>query len=150
MNGKIKLRIGSKSSFWNRRYKVYLNGNIVGNIDYKNPQIAFDANIGNNLLMVQNKTFEKELNLQITTEKTIFPIELKENWNSNTSESQTYKLLLGLKIGFLIAYALIFAYLTIIENKKITSSLIIPSIILISLGLSNKKTEPFDLNFKKF
>ena len=117
---------------------------------YKNPQIAFDANIGNNLLMVQNKTFEKELNLQITTEKTIFPIELKENWNSNTSESQTYKLLLGLKIGFLIAYALIFAYLTIIENKKITSSLIIPSIILISLGLSNKKTEPFDLNFKKF
>jgi hypothetical protein len=50
MEGKIKLRIGSKSSFWNRRYKVFLNGNSVGNMDYKNSQIYFGANKGNNLL----------------------------------------------------------------------------------------------------
>ena len=65
MEGKIKLRIGSKSSFWNRRYKVFLNGNSVGNIDYKNSQISFGANKGNNLLLVKSKTFEKELSTPI-------------------------------------------------------------------------------------
>lgn len=150
MEGKIKLRIGSKSSFWNRRYKVFLNGNSVGNIDYKNPQISFGVNTGNNLLLVKSKTFEKELNLNITDDKIIFPVEITENWGANNSGFKPSKLMYGLKIGFLIVYALTFSYLTLIKNKNMTPSIFIPIIILFSLGSSYKKTDPFDLDYKKF
>ena len=75
MEGKIKLRIGSRSSFWNQRYKVFLNGKLVGYVDYKNSQIAFGAQIGSNKLLVQNKTFEKELNLNLTNEKSILVLD---------------------------------------------------------------------------
>ena len=150
MEGKIKLRIGSKSSFWNRRYKVFLNGNSVGNIDYKNPQISFGANMGNNLLLVKSKTFEKELNLNITNDKLIFPFEIKENWDANNSKFKPSKLIDGLKIGFLIVYILTFSYITIIMNKNMAPSIFIPIIILISLNSSFKRTAPFELDYKKF
>ena len=148
MEGKIKLRIGSKSSFWNRRYKVFLNGNSVGNIDYKNSQISFGANKGNNLLLVKSKTFEKELNLDITDDKIIFPVEITENWGANHSKFKLSKLMNGLKIGFLIVLTFTFSYLTLIENKNMTP--FIPIVIIISLGSFFKKTDPFDLEYKKF
>jgi hypothetical protein len=100
--------------------------------------------------LVKSKTFEKELNLNITDEKLIFPVEITENWGANNSEFKTSKLLYGLKIGFLIVYALVISYLTLIKNKNMTFSLIIPIIILISFGSSFKKTTPFDLDYKKF
>jgi hypothetical protein len=72
-----------------------LNGNLVGNIDYKNPQIGIEVNKGNNILLVQNKTFEKKLNLKITNEKIIFPIEIAENWTTINSKTKTSKLIQG-------------------------------------------------------
>ena len=150
MEGKIKLRIGRKSSFWNRSYKVFLNGNFVGNIDYKNSQISFGANTGNNFLLVKSKTFEKELNLNITDDKMIHPVEITDNWIANNSEFKSFKLMNGLKIVFLIVNTLTFFYLTLIKNKNLTLSIVIPIVILFSLGSSFKKTDPFDLEYKKF
>jgi hypothetical protein len=150
MNGKVKLRIGSKSSFWNRRYKVSLNGNFVGSIDYKNPNIYFEANIGDNKILLQTKTYQKELNLTVTEENMIIPIEITENWGAKKSQSTTAELMFGIQIGVLIAYTLFYVYMIVNKGKYFTPSLIIPASILISLLSSTRKTEPFELHFKKF
>lgn len=113
---------------------MFLNVKLVGNVDYKNPKIAFGVNTGTNKLLVKNNTFEKELNLNITNEKLIFHLEITENWSTNGSTYNATKFIIGLKIEFLISYALTFVSMTIIENKNVTFLLILPSIILISLG----------------
>jgi hypothetical protein len=102
------------------------------------------------LLLVKSKTFEKELNLNITDDKIIFPVEITENCGVNNSEFKPSKLMYGLKIGFSIVYALTFFYLKLIKNKNMTPSIFIPMVLLISLGSSFKKTDPSDLYYKKF
>ena len=88
--------------------------------------------------------------MNITDDKIIFPVEITENWGVNNLQFKPSELMYGLKIGFLIVYTLTFSYLTLIKNKNMTPSIFIPIVILISLGLSFKKTDPFDLNYKKF
>ena len=150
MKGKIKIRIGSKASFWNRIYELFLNGEAVGNLDCKNLQIALQANAGSNKLVVKSKTFKKVLDLNITNENLIYPIGIIENWKENNSEFKNHKVIKGLTIGFVLTYALGIAYLTIFKNKELTYSILIPFLFLIALRSSFKKTYSFDLELKKF
>ncbi|MBC5840044.1 hypothetical protein H8R23_01385 [Flavobacterium sp. F-380] len=147
---KGKIRIGSKASFWNRRHELFLNGESVGNLDCKNLQIALQANTGSNKLAVKSKTFEKVLDLNITNENLIHPIEIIENWKENNSEFKNHKVIKGLTIGFVLTYALGIAYLTIFKSKELTYSILIPFLFLIALRSSFKKTYSFDLELKKF
>lgn len=150
MEGKIKIRIGSKASFWNKRYTLFLDEDLVGQIDYKNPQIVFGATIGSHKLVVKGKYFEKELDLNLHKDKLVLPIELNESCFSQNSENRMSKILQGVNIGFLIVYFITFAYFTIVENKNLNSSLIIPIILIFSLNKSPNKGNPFDLEFKNF
>ena len=41
MNGKLKLKLGNRTSFNNNRYELFLDEAFIGSLDYKNPKLHF-------------------------------------------------------------------------------------------------------------
>ena len=41
MNGKLKLKLGNRTSFNNNRYEIFLDEAFIGSLDYKNPKLDY-------------------------------------------------------------------------------------------------------------
>ena len=147
MNGKIKLKLNQKSSIRNNIYEVFIDGNFIGIIDYKNPKLDFITNLGNHKILVKGKDFEKEHNFILSSRKIIVPIEINENFFWTKTSAELPKLMNGFLIGFLLVYALVITFLFYTKEIEFKYLLIIPLALLLFSNAFSKKQE-FELNFK--
>lgn len=147
MNGKIKLKLNQKSSIFNNRYEIFINDNFIGFVDYKNPKIDFNTNLGNHKITVKGKDFEKEHNFTLTSRQIILPIEINENMFWSKSNYNLPKSLQGFILGFIIAYSILLLYLFASKQIEFGYPLLIPFIILIFMN-STKQNNKFELYFK--
>jgi hypothetical protein len=151
IDAKINLQINGISSFWSKRYKVYLNDNFVGNLDYKNAKIGVWSKVGTQKLTVKRKDFEKELEVILTAEKHIITVNIDENAFAAACYSKfRYSQMLKRTVqGLTFLYLLFVIYSIIYERIENNFSLIIWFIILSSLAFSKPKNKlPFDLRIK--
>lgn len=148
MNGKIKLKLNQKSSIYNNRYEIFVDGNFIGNIDYKNPKIDFITNFGNHKILVKEKDFEQEHNFNLSSRKLVLPIEINENFFWSKSNNNLPKLLNGILLGFLIGYALLILFLIVTEKIEIMYPLLLPFALLFFVNSLGKSSSKFELNFK--
>jgi F0F1-type ATP synthase assembly protein I len=143
IDAKINLQINGISSFWNKRYKVYLNDNFVGNLDYKNSKIGIWSKVGTQKLIVKRKDFEKELQVNLTSNQNIITINIDENVNYSS------QLLKGIVIGIFIGFFAIMLHSFFFNKTKLNIALIIPFFLFIGLAFSKSKENlPFDLKVK--
>ena len=147
MNGKIKLKLNQKSSIRNNIYEVFIDGNFIGIIDYKNPKLDFITNLGNHKILVKGKDFEKEHNFILSSRKIIVPIEINENLFWTKTSAELPKLMNGFLIGFLLVYALVITFLLYTKEIEFKYPLIIPLALLLFSNAFSKK-QKFELNFK--
>ena len=147
MDGKIKLKLNQKSSIFNNRYEIFINDNFIGFVDYKNPKIDFNTNLGNHKITVKGKDFEKEHNFTLTSRQIILPIEINENMFWSKSNYNLPKSLQGFILGFIIAYSILLLYLFASKQIEFGYPLLIPFIILIFMN-STKQNNKFELYFK--
>ncbi len=147
MNGKIKLKLNQKSSIRNNIYEVFIDGNFIGIIDYKNPKLDFITNLGNHKILVKGKDFEKEHNFILSSRKIIVPIEINENFFWTKTSAELPKLMNGFLIGFLLVYALVITFLFYTKEIEFKYLLIIPLALLLFSNAFSKK-QKFELNFK--
>jgi len=145
IDAKINLQINGISSFWNKRYKVYLNDNLVGNLDYKNHKIGIWSKVGMQKLVVKRKDFEKELDVNLTADKHIITVNIDENVSLNYSS----QLLKGIVIGIFIVFFAITLYSFFFITTELNIALIMPFFLFIGLAFSNTQENlPFDLKVK--
>ena len=111
MNGKIKLKLNQKSSIRNNIYEVFIDGNFIGIIDYKNPKLDFITNLGNHKILVKGKEFQKEQNFNLSSRKIVLPIEINENFFWTNQSPELPKIMNGFVVGFLLVYSVIITYL---------------------------------------
>lgn len=141
IDAKINLQINGISSFWNKRYKVYLNDDFIGNLDYKNSKIGIWSKVGTQKLVVKRKDFEKELKVGLTTDKNIVTININENVKDSS------QLVKGIVVGIFIVFFAISLYSFFFNALNI--ALIIPVFLLIGLIFSkSNENVPFDLKVK--
>ena len=141
IDAKINLQINGISSFWNKRYKVYLNDDFIGNLDYKNSKIGIWSKVGTQKLVVKRKDFEKELNVGLTTDKNIVNVNINENVKDSS------QLVKGIVVGIFIVFFAISLYSFFFNALNI--ALIIPVFLLIGLIFSkSNENVPFDLKVK--
>ena len=107
MNGKIKLKLNQKSSIKNNMYEVFIDGNFIGNIDYKNPKLDFITNLGTHKILVKGKDFQIEQNFNLSSRKIVLPIEINENLFWTKQSTELPKIVNGFVVGFLLVYAVI-------------------------------------------
>ncbi len=141
IDAKINLQINGISSFWNKRYKVYLNDDFMGNLDYKNSKIGIWSKVGTQKLVVKRKDFEKELKVGLTTHKNIVTVTIDENVKDSS------QLVKGIVIGVFIVYFSITLYSFFFNELNI--ALMIPFFLFIGLVFSkSNENVPFDLKVK--
>ena len=128
VNGKIKLKLNQKSSIRNNIYEVFIDGNFIGIIDYKNPKLDFITNLGNHKILVKGKDFEKEHNFILSSQKIIVPIEINENFFWTKTSAELPKLMNGFLIGLLLVYALVITFL--LQSVSASSSDILPALTI--------------------
>ena len=148
MNGKIKLKLNQKSSIRNNIYEVFIDGNFIGIIDYKNPKLDFITNLGNHKILVKGKDFQKEQNFNLSSRKIVLPIEINENFFWTKQSPELPKIMNGIIVGFLMVYALIITYLLYTKEIEFMYPLIIPFLLLLFTSSSLKNNQKFQLNFK--
>jgi len=148
MNGKIKLKLNQKSSIRNNIYEVFIDGNFIGIIDYKNPKLDFITNLGNHKILVKEKDFQKEQNFNLSSRKIVLPIEINENFFWTKQSPELPKIMNGIIVGFLMVYALIITYLLYTKEIEFMYPLIIPFLLLLFTSSSLKNNQKFQLNFK--
>ena len=148
MNGKIKLKLNQKSSIFNNRYEIFINDNFIGFVDYKNPKIDFNTNLGNHKITVKGKDFEKEHNFTLTSRQIILPIEINENFLWTKQSAELPKIMNGIIIGFLLVYAFIITYLLYTKQIEFMYPLIFPFFILLFTNSFLNNNQRFQLNFK--
>lgn len=148
MNGKIKLKLNQKYSFFNNRYEVFVDDDYIGHVDYKNPKIDFVTNFGNHKILVKAKDFEKEHHFVLDSKKIVLPIEINENIFWSKSNENLPKVLQGVLLGFLIVYVLVITFLMTSERIEFKYALLIPFFILLFLKSFGEKNQKFELNFK--
>lgn len=149
MNGKIKLKLNQKSSIKNNVYEVFIDGNFIGNIDYKNPKLDFITNLGNHKILVKGKDFEKEQNFNLNSRKIVLPIEINENFFWAKQSAELPKIMNGIVVGFLLVYAVIITYLLYIQEIEFMYPLILPFfLLLLFINSSLRNNQKFQINFK--
>ena len=147
MDGKIKLKLNQKSSIFNNRYEIFINDNFIGFVDYKNPKIDFNTNLGNHKITVKGKDFEKEHNFTLTSRQIILPIEINENMFWSKSNYKLPKIIKGVILGFIIAYSILLLYLFASKKIEFGYPLLIPFFIILFIN-STKQNNKFELSFK--
>ena len=148
MNGKIKLKLNQKSSIRNNIYEVFIDGNFIGIIDYKNPKLDFITNLGNHKILVKGKDFQKEQNFNLSSRKIVLPIEINENFFWTKQSPELPKIMNGFVVGFLLVYAVIITYLLYNQQIKFMYPLIIPFLLLLFTNSSLTNNQKFQLNIK--
>lgn len=151
IDSKINLQINGISSFWNKRYKVYLNDNFVGNLDYKNHKIGIWSKVGNQKLVVKRKDFEKELELILTADRNIITVNIDENTSISAVKSNVKfaKILKVLSIGFMVSYLAAILLLTVYADYNVNPALyFLTSIVILTALFRPKNKLPFDLKVK--
>lgn len=144
IDAKIYIQINGSSSFCNNRYKVYLNDNFVGNLNYKKHKVGVWTKTGNQKILVKRKDFEKDLELNITSRKKIMTVNIDESSSVNYSP-----LLKGLMIGVFITFFAVMIYRVLFTTVELNAAVMILFLILtISVFSKSKEKFPFDLNVK--
>lgn len=151
IDAKINLQINGISSFWNKRYKVYLNDNFVGNLDYKKHKIGIWSKVGTQKLVVKRKDFEKELEVNLTADKHIITVNIDENasFSSVKSKVKYSKLLKGVSIGFSVIYVLALLLFTVYADYAVNSAFYFLFFAIFYIAFPRSKDKlPFDLRIK--
>ena len=148
MNGKIKLKLNQKSSIKNNIYEVFIDGNFIGNIDYKNPKLDFITNLGTHKILVKGKDFQKEQNFILSSRKIVLPIEINENLFWTNQSTELPKIMNGFVVGFLLVYAVIITYLLYTQEIKFIYPLIIPFFLLLFTNSTLRNNQKFQFNIK--
>ncbi|MEC5395562.1 hypothetical protein [Bergeyella sp. RCAD1439] len=148
MNGKVKLKLNQKSSIRNNIYEIFIDGNFIGNIDYKNPKLDYITRLGNHKILVKEKDFEKELNFNLGSGKRVLPIEINENLFWTKQSSGLPQIVKGFVVGFLLVYASIITYLLYTQEIEFKYFLLIPFFLLSFINWALRNNPKFQLNIK--
>ena len=116
MNGKLKLKLGNRTSFNNNRYEIFLDEAFIGSLDYKNPKLDYITTLGNHKILIKDKDFEMEHHFVLSSRKLILPVEIKESYFWTQSNEKLSKFFKAFILGFLAVYFVIFAYLLIFDQ----------------------------------
>ena len=121
-------------------------------MDYKNSKIAFGANFGKNKLVVQHKNVEQQLEVKISDNSLVVPLEINEFAFVQDPKYGSKGLLKGAQIAASLIFAFAIGYALIVQPKSNSLFVGIP-IVIFSVMYSvvfQKKVLPFELALKKF
>ena len=147
MNGKLKLKLGNRTSFNNNRYEIFLDEAFIGSLDNRTPKLDYITSLGNHKIVIKSDYSEVEKHFDLNSEKPILPVGIKESYFWSPTNEKLEKAIKGFLIGFLIVYTFVICFSLFFKEMPFNFIFTIPFIILVSLSsLFNKKNQ-FDICF---